>query len=482
MNADMLNVIKRLETATVRLEEIVRSKGVADSSSSAGAPASRDLGGSSGGAAGGAVHPSVSAFDEQVMAPLAAYVDLANKVGGLVAEQAAFRAQRGLIEIAANSKKPDMTALQALLAPTQKEIEAVTTIREKNRPSPLFNHLSAVSEGIPALGWVVIETDTDEQEPAPTPYVAEYKDSCQFYSNRVIKDAGDKKDHVDFVRSFATLLTELQGYVKKVHTTGLAWNPRGGDAKSFTPSSSGPSAPSSSSSAAAPATGALFSALSKGEGVTSGLRKVEKSEMTHKNPELRAGSVVPAVEKPAAAAAPKFGGAVAKAPPKKALEGNKWGDGAHVTYKQENFNNDSAVVIDNTEIKQVVYIYGCTNSTITIKGKVSAVAVDNCKKCGVLIDSVVATVDVVNTKSSQIQVQGVAPIVSIDKTDGLQLYLSKACVAGDVSVMTAKSSEVNVLIEGLGEDGGYAERPVPEQFKSVITGDKLITSIVEHKG
>lgn len=42
---------------------------------------------------------------------------------------------------------------------------------------------------------------------------------------------------------------------------------------------------------AAPSTANLLGELSKG---TSGLRKVDKSEMTHKNPELRATSVVPA--------------------------------------------------------------------------------------------------------------------------------------------------------------------------------------------
>lgn len=49
--------------------------------------------------------------------------------------------------------------------------------------------------------------------------------------------------------------------------------------------------------APAPAAGgvaAVFAELNRGEEVTKGLRKVDKSEMTHKNPALRAGSVVPA--------------------------------------------------------------------------------------------------------------------------------------------------------------------------------------------
>ncbi|KAJ3105212.1 F-actin-capping protein subunit alpha [Phlyctochytrium planicorne] len=454
-------VIKRLETATIRLEEIVRSKGGAD------APASgaRELG-----ATDAKVAPAVTAFDELISGPLQTLVDLGTSIGGLVAEQIghvkdAFVAQRAMIDLAANSKKPDVTTLQSLLAPTQKEIEAIVSIRDRNRPSPLFNHLSAISEGIPAIGWVIIE-------PAPVPYVNEFKDAAQFYSNRVLKDNSDKKEHVDFVKTFGVLLTELATYVKKNHTTGLTWNPRGGDPKSFTPSAA-PAASAAPASSSGPSASGLLSALNK-DGLTSALRKVDKSEMTHKNPELRATSVVPAVEKPAPAATRSFGSAAPKAQPKKALEGNKW--------SVENFSNDSNVVVDNTELRHVVYIYNCTNSTVSIKGKVNAVTLDNCKKTGLLIESVVSTVDIINCKSSQVQVTGRAPTVVIDKTDGLQLYLSKDSVDNNVEVLTAKSSEVNVLLEGAGEDGGYAEKPVPEQLKTVVEGGKLITSIVEHKG
>lgn len=43
-----------------------------------------------------------------------------------------------------------------LLKPISEQIQAVQNFREKNRGSKLFNHLSAVSESIPALGWVAM--------------------------------------------------------------------------------------------------------------------------------------------------------------------------------------------------------------------------------------------------------------------------------------------------------------------------------------
>lgn len=116
----------------------------------------------------------------------------------------------------------------------------------------------------------------------------------------------------------------MQNYVKEYHTTQLVWNPRvcyfyinvpsflfltflqGVTIEQYKASNTGatsvpkpplpPSPPASNANPAAPAGGAaaVFAQLNRGEEVTKGLRKVDKSEMTHKNPALRASSVVPA--------------------------------------------------------------------------------------------------------------------------------------------------------------------------------------------
>lgn len=62
---------------------------------------------------------------------------------------------------------------------------AVNDIREGNRGSPLFTHLTTVSEGISVLGWVTIE-------PKPADYVTEVLSSAQFYGNRIIKEYKEK--------------------------------------------------------------------------------------------------------------------------------------------------------------------------------------------------------------------------------------------------------------------------------------------------
>lgn len=39
------------------------------------------------------------------------------------------------------------------LEPIQKALAGIIEIKDANRPNPLFNNLSTVAEGIPALGW-----------------------------------------------------------------------------------------------------------------------------------------------------------------------------------------------------------------------------------------------------------------------------------------------------------------------------------------
>lgn len=51
---------------------------------------------------------------------------------------------------------PRQDVLTRLLQPISEVIAEVQQFREKNRSSQLFNHLSTVSESVPALGWVAI--------------------------------------------------------------------------------------------------------------------------------------------------------------------------------------------------------------------------------------------------------------------------------------------------------------------------------------
>lgn len=166
---------------------------------------------------------SVSGYSDIVNGPLIQYLQRSAQIGGDVQEvsklvQEAFNAQLHYIQLASQYAQPSQNEIMNLLKPTSDKISAIQDYREKHRSSTFFNHLSAISESIPALGWVTLSG-------TPAPYIKEMIDAGQFYSNRVLKEWKDKdKNHVDWVKAWIQTLTELQAFVKQYHTTGLVWS------------------------------------------------------------------------------------------------------------------------------------------------------------------------------------------------------------------------------------------------------------------
>eukprot|EP00088_Acartia_fossae_P034768 TRINITY_DN3571_c0_g1_i1.p1 TRINITY_DN3571_c0_g1~~TRINITY_DN3571_c0_g1_i1.p1 ORF type:complete len:248 (+),score=83.96 TRINITY_DN3571_c0_g1_i1:51-794(+) len=209
----------------------------------------------------------------------------------------------------------------------------------------------------------------------------------------------------------------------------------------------------------------LLAALNKGTDITKGLKKVSDDQKTHKNPGLRAAGAVPHKEKPAVP--PKNTSfAAASKPSKLELDGKKW--------IVEYFKGKPNIEITQTENNHSIYIYKCEGSNVMVKGKVNNIIMDSCKKTSVVFDTVVSGFEFINCQSVQMQVMGSVHSISIDKTDGCQVYLSKDAIGAEI--ISAKSSEMNILFPK-GED--FVEHPVPEQFKTVIKGGKLVTMATE---
>lgn len=66
--------------------------------------------------------------------------------------------------------------------------------------------------------------------------------------------------------------------------------------------------------------------------------------------------------------------------------------------------NHSLVIKDNVEMNNVVYMFNCRDSTLTVKGKLNSVFLDSCRKSSVVFDSLVSSVEFVNCQSVQMQV------------------------------------------------------------------------------
>jgi adenylyl cyclase-associated protein len=168
---------------------------------------------------------------------------------------------------------------------------------------------------------------------------------------------------IEWVQSFYQLFRDLAEYVKQYFPNGIPWNAKGQSAadvaKSISTSGSAAAPPALSPPAAGGAPpppppppgpppvlqikeeapsgkdesgfGAVFGEINKGSDVTKGLRKVDKSQMTHKNPSLRAKSTGSETDSasargksPAPGKKPKPESMRVKKPPKKVLDGTKW--------------------------------------------------------------------------------------------------------------------------------------------------------------
>jgi len=312
----------------------------------------------------------------------------------------------------------------------------------------------------------------------------------EFYFNKILVEfkKSDQKQ-VDWVTFYNGFLKELTVFIKKYHTTGLAWNPRGGDASSFSGAAAAapaaarggppPPPPPPSAPLAAADTGkkdgpnptALFAELNKGAAVTSGLKKVTKDMKTSNRTDKT--SVVPSTESKEPKAKPAVGaGAQKKGTPKFELVGNKW------IVEWQDGKKD--IEIKETEPKQTVYIYKCDNSVVKVTGKINTILLDSCKRVAVVFESAVSGCEIVNSNSVEIQITGKVPSIAIDKTSGIQLYLSKDGLGAEI--VTSKSDQMNALIPDPAGGVDPIEIPIPEQYKTIIKDNKLITTCVEHKG
>ncbi|KAL7785964.1 adenylate cyclase associated N terminal domain-containing protein [Trichoderma ceciliae] len=520
---NLTTLIKRLEAATSRLEDIASSTELPKDVPGLGQPATP--------LSDTAVAPlpptlkepqealpeSIEDFDVFLNTSLDKYVKLSNHLGGVVAQQASyvlkgFQEQRRFLLIATKAAKPDisgpsLTVYQKLLKPINEALMTATELKESNRPDPMYSHLSAVADGIMVLGWVTVDR-------RPFSYVEESLSAAQFFGNRVLKEQKDNDPkQVEWIQSFYQIFHDLGDYVKQHHASGVAWNPRGEPAeevaKSFDsgkvpqqprqssassagaappppppPPPPGPppvldisvESPKPSNAAPAGGFGAVFSELNRGEYVTRGLRKVDRSEMTHKNPALRAGSTVseaPRAKSPVPGKKPKPESMRVKKPARKVLEANKW--------TVENYEKEPQPVEIEASLTHSVLISRCNNTTIIIKGKANQVTVENSTRLSLVVDTLVSTVDVVKANNFALQVLGTVPTVMLDQIDSAQVYLSKE--SSTTKLFTSNCAGINLNILS-GPDDDYKEVPLPSQICSYYSEEKgdLVSEIVALAG
>lgn len=328
--------------------------------------------------------------------------------------------------------------------------------------------------------------------------------------------------HVQYIQSYYQIFKALAAYLKKHYPKGLTWNetstidaqealeqiknesgsgagsgntappppppppvptlnvPGGGVPPPPPPP---PGVPPPPAAAPAPDMSAVFEQLNQGDTITSNLRKVDKSQMTHKNPSLRAGSTVPErsnsqdsvtrSKSPAPSKKPKPESMRVRKPPRKDLEGNKW--------IIENFDNPGEIVEIPAQQNQSILISRCNKTVIKVSSKANAISIDNCNGLSLIVDSLVSSLDVIKSPKFALQIDGVVPTLLLDQVDGATVYLGSQSLGTEV--FTSKCSAINVMLPPKeGTDDDTKECPVPEQIVSYVKDGVLVSEIVQHAG
>ncbi|GMH02758.1 hypothetical protein Nepgr_004597 [Nepenthes gracilis] len=435
-----------------------------------------------------ALDPAIVAFEDLMATSLGRVSDAAGKIGDKVLEatkylEEAFSVQKELLIEVKRTRKPDMERLAEFLKPLNEVIMKAIALTEGRR-SDFFNHQKAVADSLSALAWIAY-TGKDCGMSLPIAHVEESWQMAEFYNNKVLVEYRNKdSNHVEWAKALKELyIPGLRDYVKGFYPLGPVWGTTGKAAVSALLKAPGPAGPapppapsaslisidSRQTSSSRPKEGmsAVFQEISSSN-VTAGLRKIT-DDMKTKHQKDRHG-VVSAGEKAAHVSSPAFS---KLGPPKLELQmGCKW--------VVENQIGKKNLVIDDCNSKQSVYVFGCKDSVLQIRGKVNNMTIDKCTKMGVVFKGVVAACEIVNCNSVEVQSQGSAPTISVDNTTGCQLYLSKESL--EASITTAKSSEINVLVPVTDVDGDWGEHALPQQFVHTFKDGHFITTPVSHSG
>jgi len=129
--------------------------------------------------------------------------------------------QKKLILLASKSKKPEEKELMEVITALSTAISEVTGFAEKSKFSKTAkNHLTAISDSIPVLAWVL--------QPTPVTYAKEFVGTASFWTNKILSEfKGKNEDQVAWANKYIDFLKALPIYIKDFHATGLTWNPKG---------------------------------------------------------------------------------------------------------------------------------------------------------------------------------------------------------------------------------------------------------------
>ncbi|GFR30967.1 adenylyl cyclase-associated protein [Trichonephila clavata] len=400
-------------------------------------------------------HGAVSDFEQLLNTSLQNFINASEAIGGPLVSLAgkvkeAFLKNREIIQFGLRNAQPPMDSER--MKAYANGIREIVETRENPKDSSFSNHFATVREAILALGWINVK-------PAPTQYIKDAREAGEYYANRVLSNNKGNQLHRNWVTSWNELLTDLQKYVSANFLTGFTWGCGDAIGAAFPPP---PPPPPATFLADVPTQDdggrqALLNELNQGSSITQHLKPVkrDRNDPTPHAPPVVQGKAPP-IAKPEVTRPPKFN-----------LEGRKW----VVEYQK----NQHQLRIENDDMSQSLAMFKCENVSLQVVSKVNNVVIDTCKGSYVVLNGVISSVEIIRCNRLEVRLHGNVPLINMDNCDSVQVFVSNE--SRSVEVITSKSTSCNVCL--LEDDGEYKELPVPEQIKTTVSGNKLVSSVIE---
>jgi adenylyl cyclase-associated protein len=381
-------------------------------------------------------YPEVNGFDDSFKAPLKKMEDAAKAIGQEVVDMTKlvldlFAATRRLVLVGCRCSKPDNNAQFGVI--TKLSQAGMEYLNKNFSKIKNVNILKAVNEAMTLLTWPTIGASAEN-------FAIEMTGSVQCYTNKIVMQyRGKDENQVAWTQGLVAACKAIPTFINDFEKGGIKFNPRGPKAT-----------PEMFEIGAAPA---------------------PKKEEPKKAEPAPAPTPAPAA-KPAGKAAllgGKLAGLGPKVPPK--TPGVKrMGDlQVQIEYFTEGAPNLEEAKLKNEDI---VNIYACKNTEITIPTKVKAVSILNSERCIISPHDIIGTLELNAVKKTKIYIEGVVKTITCDKCDGLEIYLNEQ--SANLQLISSLSTGINLEYPDPNDEGGYIEHAVPEQIKVQFNKERTL--------
>jgi len=376
--------------------------------------------------------PEVMGFDDTFKEALQKIEESAKAIGQEAIDMSKFvldmfAATRRLVLVGCRCSKPDNNAQFNVLNRISSEgIGALDKMYPKIKG---INMNKAVKECMTLLTWPTIGASAEN-------FAVEMTGSVECYTNKMLREFKGKDDNqVHWAQGIVKACRAIPTFINDFEKGGIKFNARGPKAT-----------PEMFEIGAAPA--------------------AKKEEPKKEEPKPAA--------KPAAAKAGALGAKLAgigpKVPPKTPGV-RRMGDlQVQIEYFTEGSPNLEEAKLKNEDI---LNIFACKNTDITIPTKVKAVSILNTERCIISPKDIIGTLELNGVKKTKIYLEGTVKTITCDKCDGLEIYVNKE--SENLQLIASLSTGINLEFPDPKEEGNYIEHAVPEQIKVQFNEEHKLT-------